>query len=446
MSSSASSPDEPEAPLAPTGEKKLTEARREGIWVNTGAIIAMRLMGMGLRSVSWFMLSRYLGAEGVGVWGLLTTTVELFRGLGSFGVDVLAVRELSMNSDRQPQVMGLVIGQKILLTLAAMVVLLGFAWFRPELAQHYELLLLLALGMVPQVVTSGLITRFQATHSMGRLIPLQGLTGLANIGAVVAIIRLDLGIVAFLWTTLTLDIVSLVFVVVMTRLTFGPVMDFSEAVPGPPMARLFKQAFPLGILELLVLAYSRLNVLFLANFGGMSAVGLYTQAVQLTSPVLMVANALATSAFPVLARLVKSRDHNALRDLFGAYTIRSMALNAVLATAVSFAARPILEFIKPEFGDATGAVAALAWATLCMFQNNLSSVVLHSFGKSHWVTGCAILNLITFLTASPILVSQMGPTGGGLATLLVEGINMVVQLILVRFLLWSYRAEGVVQS
>jgi len=92
-------------------------------------------------------------------------------------------------------------------------------------------------------------------------------------------------------------------------------------------------------------------------------------------------------------------------------------------------------WIQPEYGGASGALTALAWATVFMFQNQLSTSVINAFGKFHYVTVICAINLAVFLALSYRLVPGFGATGAALSLLGTEGFNAVLQLATVSALL-----------
>ncbi|MFH1130644.1 MAG: polysaccharide biosynthesis C-terminal domain-containing protein, partial [Pseudomonadota bacterium] len=198
---------------------------------------------------------------------------------------------------------------------------------------------------------------------------------------------------------------------------------------------LFRQGIPVGLLMVIVVFYSRLAIFFLERFSGLEAVGQYFIAIRICEPLLAVASALSTSAFPVLSRLAEKKDANTLKRLFQKYSIRSLLLSAGVALLLTIFANRLLYLIKPDYVAATDALIALCWASVFMFQNQISSTVINSFGKYHYVTIFAAVNLCVFLTLSLNLIPSMGPTGAGLSTLGTEGINTIMQLITVSVML-----------
>jgi O-antigen/teichoic acid export membrane protein len=70
-----------------------------------------------------------------------------------------------------------------------------------------------------------------------------------------------------------------------------------------------------------------------------------------------------------------------------------------------------------------------------MFQNQLSTSMINSFGKFHYVTGVAAANLCVYLCLGLYLIPRLGTLGAGLATLGTEGLNALIQLTLVLILL-----------
>lgn len=425
-----------------SGGEPAEGASRSGVLRNAGAILISRFTGMALRTVGVLVAAAHLGAEGWGLLGFLSSSLEVFRVLASFGMDTASIRFVSLARDEAGRTVGRLFALKAATSVLAYLALVAVAFATPAYRDRAPLLLLLGIGLFPQTLGTTLQARFQAEHAMARLIPVQFVQGLLYVGGVLVLKQRGAGVWQFLVLTVLLDFAQFVATFTIARRTWPDALAASAIRFVPSFARtILVPSLSLGLLELIVMLYSRLNVYFLERTGGLVAVGQYYAALRVSEPLLMVAGALAMSSYPVLSKLVDARQYGEVGEMFRRYSLRAAAVTLVIATGMSALSRPILMFVKPEFAGGAGALSALAFATAFMFQNQLSSVVLHSFGKFHYVTACAVLNLCVFLTSAAILVPRFGPTGGGLTTLVTEGVNTLVQLVLVTVVLRRASAQ-----
>jgi len=150
---------------------------------------------------------------------------------------------------------------------------------------------------------------------------------------------------------------------------------------------------------------------------------------------LALAGAFSMSAFPVLSRLVAAGNAVETPRRFAMYSVRSALVCSAAAAALTIWGTGLLVWIQPESRGASGALTALAWATVCMFQNQLSTAMINAFGKFHYVTVICAVNLVAFLGLSALLLPRFGATGAALSLLGTEGLNTVLQLVTVGVLL-----------
>jgi len=399
---------------------------------------------MALRTVGVLIAAAYLGTEGWGLLGFLSSSLEVFRVLASAGMDTASIRFVSLARDEAGRIVGRLFALKAVTSLTAYLALVAVAYTIPAYRERAPLLLLLGLGLFPQTLGTTLQARFQAEHAMARLIPVQVVQGALYVVGVMLLRHQGAGVWGFIVLTVALDAAQFLATLFVARRSWPDALAVRAIRYVPSFARaILVPSISLGLLELIVMLYSRLNVYFLERTGGLAAVGQYYAALRVSEPLLMVAGALAMSSYPVLSKLVQEKDYAEIGDMFRKYSLRAAGITMLVATATSVLSRPILTFVKPEFAGGAGALSALAFATAFMFQNQLSSIVLHSFGKFHYVTACALVNLCVFLTSASLLVPRFGPTGAGVTTLITEGINTIVQLGLVVLVLRNARKQGV---
>jgi len=77
-----------------------------------------------------------------------------------------------------------------------------------------------------------------------------------------------------------------------------------------------------------------------------------------------------------------------------------------------------------------------------MFMNQLSSAFIMALGRFRIIMGVAVINLIVYLALAPWLIAEQGARGAALATTLMEGLNTLMQLVVVYLLLRSSHAAA----
>ena len=416
-----------------TGEDRPARVMR-----NAGAILAARAIGNVFRLGAAFKAAAYLGSNAWGLFGRLISSLEIMRVLTNFGLDTVSIRTVALGRRSPSTVVANLLGIKTIMAAVGLLVVIALTMLLDRWGEQRWLLMALGLGLFPQAYASSLMVRFQASHTMERLVPVEAVTGGIYLGGVYLVALLGLGVGAVVGVHVTWEFLTVMLVALVWRLSWGG--GLLSRGGGAPLWdrelawRIFREGVPLGLLELIVMLYSRLGIFLLEEYGGLGAVGQYYTAFKVSEPLLAVAGAIAISALPVLSRLAEDRKLDELRGMFVRYSLRSAMLSCAVAGVVSLLSVWGLSLIKAEYSAAAPALQALVWATVFMFQNQLSSAVINAFGKFHYLTIFACLNLVVFTICGFTLVPRMGPTGAALSTLVTEGINCLVQLVTVTWL------------
>ena len=426
-----------ETPETPAPKKKVERV----LW-NTVAIIVARILADAFNVLVALKMARHLGDKQWGLYGYLLSSLEVFRTLTNFGLDIVAVRIMALDEHHPRTVTRHLMAIKTALCLLGVLAILATTLVLERFGTNRTLVMLLAASLFPIAYTASVTVRFQAEHAMDRLIPVQFVVGAVYLGAVywVAAMGWRLGGLVSVYVAYTFLLFTLTGL--MARRVWPPAGDRGAARLSFRLGReILIKGIPVGLLALIVVLYSRLSIFMLERYGGLEVVGHYFTAIKVSEPLLMIASALGTSAFPVLSRMAERGDHASLKGRFLLYSWRSCLLSAGVALVMTFLAGDILGLVKPEYRAASGALIALSWATVFMFQNQLSTYVINSFGKYHYVTVFAVVNLCVFLALSFILIPRYGSTGAGLSTFGTEGINTLVQLVAVTILIRRMRAR-----
>lgn len=99
---------------------------RNALWLSGGEFLS-RLIGLGLA----IYLARVLGAEGYGLIGTALAFVGYFTIFIAAGVDFHGVRDIAQQPEKLPEIVGHVLGTRLLLLLAACIAIILLVWLLP---------------------------------------------------------------------------------------------------------------------------------------------------------------------------------------------------------------------------------------------------------------------------------------------------------------------------
>jgi len=406
------------------------DRRRERMFANTVATLVSQAAGDGCLLAAALIQIRTLSPTAWGLFGLLLSVFDVLRVLTDAGLHVVGIRLLAIGARSPRAIVGHVLLIKTVLCGVGFSVMIGLSIGVPAVSVLPGAACLLGVALFPVAYAGGLTLRFQAEHRMERLIVPRAVAGACYLAAVAAGARFGLGLAGYVMLCVAYHFLVWMATGFASRRAW-PLCARTTA-PSAVDWRLARamalEAGSVALLMLLVIAYARLGVFLLHRLGSLVEVGQYYAAVKLTEPLLSLAGAFSSSAFPVLTRLVDGGQIVAARRRYAIFSRRSAFFTCSVAALASAFGRPLLGWIQPNLVPASGAFVALAWATACMFQNQLSTAMINSFGKFHYVTGIALVNLVVFLGLAVLLVPRLGAAGAALALLGTEALNTAMQM------------------
>lgn len=198
--------------------------------------------------------------------------------------------------------------------------------------------------------------------------------------------------------------------------------------------QLLTLGWPAAVLEFVVSCYTRASY-FLLHHSGSAVQGEYAAADRLTRPLLALGAAVFVSSLPTIAQLAVKRDWSALRTAYRKTVGRvALALAPVLVVAWYLSAWLLTRYV-PAYRDAVWPFRILMVGTFFMFLNQLSSAFIMAMGKFRVIMTVAIINLAVYLSLAPGLIPRYGASGAATATTVMEGLNTLMQLAVVYWLL-----------
>lgn len=380
---------------------------------NGVTLAAGRIALSALRMLSALIVARLAGAEDFGAYALLLSLIGLAEWLVDFGQTDMAVRDAARRPGRQLAVLAaLARAKRVQGPTVALLLPLGL-WLA---GQERAILLAGCAGSVAVLATAAM----QPARATLRL----ALRMDRDIGAELAGVALMLPLLAIAClyrAPLSLLIASFALArLAQATLVAHWVRPLAESTSRRlPATRLVRQALPLGCAGLLVLLYDALAPLLLAHFLDMRAVALYAAAARFTMPVLVAVQAVASAAFPVIARDWR-RAPAAFARTQQATLLLSVALPALMFAGIHGGAAFLMGLMGPDFVASAPLLQLMAWTLLARAVTTAMSPLIIVAGRQGQAMLLTILSLAGQCAALFLLVPVMGVIGAAWACLLVE--------------------------
>lgn len=370
---------------------------------NSAILVSGRIALSAMRMVAALIVARLAGAEDFGGYALLLSLIALAEWLVDFGQTDMVVRDGARRPARQLAVLATLARVKRLQgPTIALLVPLGL-WIA---GQDRAILLAGCAGSVAVLATAAM----QPARATLRL----ALRMDRDIGAELAGVALMLPLLAIA-CLYRAPLYLLIGSFALARLAQAGLLAYwagplAKALGRMASTRLVRRALPLGCAGLLVLLYDALAPLLLARLLDMRAVALYAAAARFTMPVLVAVQAVASAAFPVIAR-DWPRDPAAFARTQQDALLLSVALAALMFAGIHGGAAFLMGLMGPDFVAGAPLLQLMAWTLLARAITTAMSPLIIVAGRQGRAMLLTILSLAGQCAALFLLVPVMGVIG-----------------------------------
>jgi O-antigen/teichoic acid export membrane protein len=354
--------------------------------VNTSLVLAARVVSRLVALVTVIVLARHLGDAQYGRYTTLIAYSALVSVIADLGLSPLYTREAARTPGRIPEFLGTLLSGKVVLAVAASLVLavaLGFAGLGG----------LVVPGAVLLVVTTYSSLLRNTFYARGRM-EFEAVAIVAETAIQATLIlagaRLGAGVAFFVWAYAASYGFTCVYCLVVVSI-FGlgrPRLGFDLALFG----RWLRLAVPFALGAFLTNVYFRADVTILQHFKPFQEVGWYTFAYKPFEALQFVPLAIQAAVYPLLAVYYRdSRDR-----LAGAYA-RFFKILVVLGwplTVGTFVLAAPVGRLFQLFPQSIPSLRILALAIVFLFVNSAFTAMLYAIDRQDlfaWTTAIAVV-------------------------------------------------------
>jgi len=370
---------------------------------NTSIIIVGDIVFRLISLVVTIYLARYLGTAGFGKYNFVFAYLAFFNILTDLGLQTILVREMSRDPSITPKLIGNAYIIRLILTVTAIISSIVVISLMSYPADTTTYVYIASLTLLFVSFSDFYRTIFEANLRMEY-----------NITA--KLVFKFLSAVLILWiifakgTLLHIMIALVLSEMVKTLLNYS----FSRKFVTPQFKidfglwkYLIKECLPLALSSIIIIIYSRIDVIMLSIMKGDVPVGLYSAAYKLSDPFLLIPSALGVSLFPIMSKSFRNSREELIRiyELSFKYILIIMLPIAIITTLL--ADRIILLIYGDAFEGSATALQILIWALIFTSLNSILSHLLVSMGEqklstvSH--TLCAVVNVVLNFFLIPVL-------------------------------------------
>ncbi len=407
---------------------------RQTLAKNTFWLAVSNVGGRLLRAIIIIYAARVLGAAEWGAFSYAVTLTAMFTILTDFGVNSVLTREVAKRSELSEQTKylatALLLKTALLVPSAMLIVFFGPAM--TTIAAAKTILPIVAL-----------ILAFDTIRDFG-------------FSAIRAYEKMELEARAFLFTNAAITIFGFIFLVfspTITAFAWGyalgaglgafmallplrghfrtPFADFRRGLVWPILV----SAWPFALSGLLGGLMVNTDVILIGWMRTAEEVGFYSAAQRTILLLYIVPGVIATSIFPLLARLARQDDAKARRLVEVTLTLSFLVALPTMAGGALLAPGIIMTLFGASYLPGAASFAVLALTLVSAFTGVILSNVVFAYGERRYLIIYAALGGGLNIILDILLIPILGIVGSAIATLVVQTITAAYLLRVTKLVL-----------
>ncbi len=387
-------------------------------------------------------MGRVLGTEGLGVYTLASTFLQVFVLIPNFGLDTLAIRDIARDRNRAGPYVANMIAAKVALAFPAFLLLLVSVTLLDYDPAVRNAIFVLAFCLFLDPFAEAAAAIYQGFERMELMTVVSGIAKIVTTGVSLVLLERGHGVVPVLLVTTVGAALVLPVHAVFVRSVVGPI---SPRLDRGDIGRLLREAYPLFLTNLVGLLYFRTDVVMLSKMRGEDEVGIYGAAYSLLRALTMIPGTAVMAMYPALSRTFGASeggpdDAGALRRLCDTAFKYQLALGIPLTVGIASIAPETVDLLYGDQFEVSGRVLGiLIWSLLFFFTNTLLGYMLFTANRQKDFLGIKIANLVLNVVLNSILIPRYGPFGAAVATVVTIAVSFVLHLRLVNRFLYRVR-------
>lgn len=396
---------------------------------NTAILFATQVITKFLGTVFTIVIARELGVADYGLWVFATSLGYVFGLLVTFGFPRFITREVARDLRRTAEVLGRILGLQAVFSCLALVALAITPFVLHYAPNRAWIVFIGGAAMVLNAVLDVVAAFFRAHQRMELEGVVRIVLSVLNVGLGVAVLFAGLGLSALAITQLAAFVLALSFGLALVQRKLGR-PAFSWDLAG--YRRLLAVVLPFALSSFFIYIYDGAAVFFLSFMKGDMATGLYSGAMNFVRVFSLISWSLVAAFLPAMS-LARQRAPDEWRVLFQRLLKASLIMALPIAVGLSLVSKDIVSLVLGEaYSDSAPILQLAAWVIIPGFLNTGCSNALISMNRErsllHVIGGAMMFSL----AANLVLVSRWGAYGAVGASLLTEGLILVILLNILR--------------
>lgn len=389
---------------------------------SAGAALAIRISAVGLTFIFNVLLSRFLGADGAGVYYLAFMALNFASVFGTFGFNNVLVRYIAggVAVDDWGSVKGAYKKTMVMASIASIISACALFFTAPLISSYvFEkpaiegVIRWMSLAIIPLTLV---ILHTEALKGLKRISEslLTRFTGLNLISIIFLYFLSSWGIKGAVWAyTIAAAVMALAGVWLWRRAVGERLKDVH---PNIETGKLLKAAMPLFLVDIMLFVYSWTSTFMLGIWAAEEDVGIFSMAQKTSLLIGLVLFASNTVVAPKFAELYRRGDKKALAATARGSAVMTTILAAPLLLVFIAAPGWIMGFFGQKFTSGGTALSILAIGQFVNVAAGSVGYLLIMSGKENVHRNNMAFNLAVSIILNFILIPKYGIIGASIAT------------------------------
>jgi O-antigen/teichoic acid export membrane protein len=400
---------------------------------NSVAPMALNLMNRAIDLVFATFMLRLLGPGDAGKYYFAGVLIGWFEIWTNFGLNTYLTREVARDQSHANRYLSnstllrLSLGAVSFPILA--LIMVGLAQWGDLSADTALAIVLLAIGLAPSSVSTGLTALFYSYEKAEYPAAITTLTTILKVAFGAVALLLGYGFVGLAAVTIVVNTVTmLVLILIVVRLFFRPKFE----IEWPLQTQMLHESWPLMLNHLLATLFFKVDVALLQPLRGDVEVGWYSTGYKFIEAFNVIPSFFTFALFPIMSR----QAHEDRPSLERSYTLAIKLLVSValpLAVVTTFLAPTMIGILGGDEYLPHGAIALaiMVWSMPVGWINSVTNYVLIALGQQRALTRAFIIGLTFNVIANLIFIPIFGYPAAAVITIfseIVEGIPFYLTL------------------
>ena len=401
---------------------------------NTVFMWTSNIISKGFSFVLIMYLTRKLGVSDFGRYSLVGIIIFYFNFFSNLGIGPLSVREISRRRENAAAFFNNILTLRAFLGFVSLGLLHLFSrviGYEPELV---ALLTIASIAMIFNIVINCFDSIFISFERMQY--PALFSVAAISLTTVFSIAVLEMG---FGLRELFMGSIVISFLVMLgyANIVSRKILRFRPSLQWDIWKSILIQALPFGILMVLGLLHSKIDIFMLSKIpgpvDGMTAIGFYSAPHKVFMATMLLIESMRTAIFPLISLNFRENIGLVIRAYYIAFRGILYFFSIPFLFFFLFLSEPFIDIVfSAQYKESTFAMQILALAYALMAFNTPIIMVLMNIRNLYSFVPVVFLAAVLNISLNMVLIPRYSFNGAAIATLITVGVIFVIKLIFIR--------------